>query len=549
MIRRLLRRVRTIRHFSLSQIGGRAVAGLRRWLGLTRIPAPPEDLSVGLEARTAFLHYDPWNTPSSLGEGRVTFLKESREMRRPWDWSAEHMPLLWRFHLHYFQYLHLLDERERLAVCLDWIGANPPGKGVGWHPYPTSRRIVNWCTVFGSTAPGKVKESLYRQAGYLARNLETYLSGNHVLENARALVMAGVYFGQTGEATEWLETGLRIYSEELPRQVLEDGGHYERSPMYHAQVLHGCLDVLNVLPRDRLEWRRLTEAVDEMLRFLSAMTHPDGGVSLFNDATFDGAPPVRRLAAYASEIGRSVPEEAPGDVSLSSFPETGYHRYAVPPLYFVLDAGPLGPDHQPAHGHADIFSYELSVGGDRIVTDTGVQTYEPDEMRQYCRGTHAHNTVQVDGVDQAEVWGRFRVARRFAPSVETATLEHGAFRFEGTFEGYGRLIGDGIVHRREVECDGRSRRLRVVDTVEGTGVHRVESRIHLHPDVDVTVEEEGVYLLERSGTRSRIRGSERAALELGWYCPHFGVRRRRTVVSFGLRGQLPARVEYEIQVE
>ena len=85
----------------------------------------------------------------------------------------------------------------------------------------------------------------------------------------------------------------------------------------------------------------------------------------------------------------------------------------------MVDGGPGGPDHLMAHAHADLFSYELSLFGERFVVDTGVYEYPAGPMRQYVRSTAAHNTASVDGVDQIECWDSFRVARRAAPNDVT----------------------------------------------------------------------------------------------------------------------------------
>ena len=77
--------------------------------------------------------------------------------------------------------------------------------------------------------------------------------------------------------------------------------------------------------------------------------------------------------------------------------------------YLVFDAGPIGPKHQPGHGHAGALSFELSAGGRRVVTDTGVLTAAAPLAATIAHA--AHNTVEIDGRDQSEV-GAFRCGRR-----------------------------------------------------------------------------------------------------------------------------------------
>jgi uncharacterized heparinase superfamily protein len=197
-----------------------------------------------------------------------------------------------------------------------------------------------------------------------------------------------------------------------------------------------------------------------------------------------------------------------------------------------------------AHAHADVFSYELCVQGIPFVVDTGVYTYAEGPMRSYVRSTRAHNTVTVDGQDQVECWGSFRVARRDAPHDVTCTDQEDAMQFEGSFSGYARRIGDDIRHDRRLTVQRPGRRVTVADRVAGRGTHRVESRIHLHPDVDVTGADDG-FLLQRGGITVHFaaRGAP-VQMERGWYCPRFGVRRRNDVFVLGGPRALPTEVAY-----
>jgi uncharacterized heparinase superfamily protein len=386
-----------------------------------------------------------------------------------------------------------------------------------------------------------VQESLYRQAAYLGRNLEWQVLGNHLLENARALIVAGRLFPDQATAREWTATGLRILGRETEEQILPDGGHFERSPMYHALVLELYLDVLACLDAGDPHRSRIAAATRRMADFLVSVTHPDGAISLFNDATREIAP---ASSVLLERCRRLVDHEA---TPRADFSDSGYFVWSHDPVFLVVDGGPLGPDHLLAHAHADIFSYELSLSGRRFVVDTGVEGYEAGPMRDRVRGTRAHNTVCVDGLDQAQVWSRFRVARRYSPCSIEAAWDGGSFRFAGEFPGYAALIGDGILHRRRVSGDARERILRVQDEVTGGGKHLVESRIHLHPAVTVT--EAGPELrLVRDGCVARLRPMKgEPSMEDSVYCPEFGVVQENRSVVLRSEGSLPAYLSYEIR--
>jgi uncharacterized heparinase superfamily protein len=379
----------------------------------------------------------------------------------PVDWVARDAPALWRYNLNYFGFLAAVHDGDREALCLDWIRRNKPFRGIGWDAYPTSLRIINWIRHAPQTEA--ILDSLYVHADYLSRSIETHLLGNHLLENARALVFAGAYFRGQPDAARWLDKGLRIYRKETPEQVLPDGGHFERSPMYHALMLEGYLDVVNLLPVHHRDRSFFLRTIDRMTSFLSGTSHPDGEISLFNDSAFDVAPAPRVLADYAARIQGP---ETKSDVPLQSFPETGYFVFRGRRMFVIIDGGPVGPDYLPAHAHADVFSFELSRADQRWIVDSGVFEYAPGEMRTYCRSTRAHNTVEVDSADQVEVWSSFRVGKRDRPYGIRFEERGNGFRFRGTFSGYRKLLGDDIRVVRTV--NGSDDALSVTDHVAGS---------------------------------------------------------------------------------
>ena len=143
--------------------------------------------------------------------------------------------------------------------------------------------------------------------------------------------------------------------------------------------------------------------------------------------------------------------------SRSDLPWTGYFGYRHGGDSLIVDCGPVGPDYQPGHAHCDTLSYELHVGGVPIVVDSGTFDYEPGQFRHYLRSTAAHNTVRIDGQEQSEIWGQFRVARRARPvEAHLSDWAGGRLVFSGEHDGYRRLPGKPR-HRREICIDSRIR--------------------------------------------------------------------------------------------
>lgn len=484
----------------------------------------------------------PWVEPaeraaSLLGPELISLLNETLEIGAPAAWDAPTVPKLWRYHLHYFDDLVAHGAASRAAwheaLLHRWIVENPPGRGTGWEPYPSSRRIVNWVkwTQAGGALSAAARHSLAVQVRFLTRRLEWHLLGNHLWSNAKALVFAGSFFAGA-EADAWREHGVRILEHQLGEQVLADGGHFELSPMYHALCLEDVLDLVNAarawpgrIPAALLE--RLAQLAPRMLHWLDSMCHPDGAIALFNDSAFDVAPPRASLAAYAARLGLDPGASARAFEHLEV---SGYVRVERGPFVLLCDVGDIGPDYLPGHAHADSLTFELSVQGRRWVVDSGCSTYAvgPERLRQ--RGTGAHNTVVVDGRDSSEVWSSFRVARRARVRDVTVldAVEHAVI--EAAHDGYvGR---SGPLHRRRVVLDERG--LLLVDQLHGP-FQRAEAHWHLHPDVSAdSVDPHQVRLaLGAEQLVLRAEGARLSVEETTW---HPGFNRRlpslRVVAAF-----------------
>jgi uncharacterized heparinase superfamily protein len=475
------------------------------------------------------------------------------------DWAARGMSRLWRYNLHYFDYL--LDESlaasSRAELIDDWVSRNPPGTADAWDAYPLSLRIVNWVKHFlacGRTVPPHWRVSLFSQAAWLERNFEYHLLGNHLLKNAVALVFAGCYF-EGVEASRWLQRGWDCFTEQVLEQFLSDGGHYERSPMYHALCLADCLDVLSLTAQSPIAARVRPEAmVHARIRsaalFLRDICCPDGEIPLFNDAAFGIAPTPRELLAYAQRV---LPADLrpcfpqPQHCELIDKQPSGYFGFRHGTDWLLVDCGPVGPDYQPGHAHCDTLSYELSLDGARVIVDTGVYDYEAGARRLASRSTSGHNTVVIDGCEQSEIWGAFRVARRARPVSAVLKTSGTGCTFEGTHDGYRRLPGKPI-HRRRISYDGAGI-VEVADEVFGGGTHVAASRIRLHPGyTPVTYGSYAVVLGPDGKPAARLEFSDGTTprLEEGWYFPQFGSALACAVLVLETRGRLPLRISYRI---
>lgn len=467
--------------------------------------------------------------PTLCGSGQIRLLNETGDISAPGAWDRAGASALWLYNLHYFDDLTseaaLRAPRERLRLLERWLEENPPGRRPGWEPYPTSLRIVNWikADLGGFPLPPAAAASLAVQTRWLSSRLEHHLLGNHLLANAKALVFAGAWFAGP-EADRWRQAGLAIYAAQLAEQILPDGGHFERSPMYHALILEDLLDVLNLAQAFGFEGnatiRQLGARLGSMRAWLAAMRHPDGQIAFFNDAAFDIAPEPAAIEAYADRLG--LPAMSPVEQPIAWLRSSGYVRMTAGAGVLLADAAPIGPDYLPGHAHADTLSFELSVGGERVIVNGGTSVYGVGPDRQRERSTASHSTVEIDGEDSSEVWAGFRVGRRARILDAALATAGGRHRFSAAHDGYRWRPGRPL-HSRTWEMEGAE--LRVRDEVSGSPRQAI-ARFHLAPGLRVEADADGRggRLILTNGRRVVWRTSAPARVEASEWRPRFGER-------------------------
>lgn len=480
-----LRYIETLRHLRPVQVINR----LKRkvpWFASDPAPSPPLR-KLSREWRQSLDHRVRLSGPDT-----VTLINLPGRIADAAAWNDPAQTKLWLYNLHYFDWMsgkrdasHRSWERN---LILRWIAENPEGQGNGWEPYPLSLRIVNWSKWLfeGNDPPPGMLDSLAQQLRSLDSSIEWHLLGNHLLANAKALFTGGALFGGT-EGSRWLAKGDRLLSEQWRAQILLDGGHEERSAMYHAILLEDVLDCINMVQSFALTDLRVAEegpsVAAGMLRWLATMTHPDGSLALFNDSAPGIAAPLAALSHYAIRLGLDgLPRLGDGVIDLA---ETGYLRVQVGPAVLLADCAPVGPAHQPGHAHADTLGFELSLYGTPVIVSAGTSTYEKGPQRNWERSTAAHNCLVIDGVNSSDVWAGFRVGRR-ARIIERGVSAARPHVVVAAHDGYRFMPGSPVVRRRWT-LDNRS--LVIEDQVEGLeAIKSCVVWLHLASSVEAVVE-------------------------------------------------------------
>lgn len=486
MLRRGLRLLRTVRHLRMSQLIHRMRLRTQRRL----MAALPRGSAAVVRRRRretpgwpsgfrSLQGLDAEGFPSAEdnADGRFEFYGHMLELGSPPTWNPGSVDQLWRFHLHYFDwvwsFVGYADQawaREQFQYL--WGSWRPQarfGRLDAWSPFVASLRLWNMAGAFDTLVAGSDYEEdfltdIRTHAGFVRWNLELDVGGNHLLKNVKALIGSGIFLRDE----RLMRRGLRMLRRILQTQVLGDGGHYELSPSYHCQVLEDLIDLRELLvAADRDELPELTGAILKMRAWLGSVLMPGGEIPLLNDSW------------AVSDVRLGFLDPIPDDDRLSVLAESGYVVVRPRPgTQLVLDVGDPGPRHLAAHSQSDALSFVLSVSGRQVVVDTGVSTYEAGAVRRHERSTRAHNTVEIDGEDQSETWASFRLGRRANVTLLRAEDRGRDVIVSGSHDGYRRLPGSPI-HRRtwQVTTSG----VTVTDEITGTGSHLVTRRLMSAP--------------------------------------------------------------------
>ena len=358
------------------------------------------------------------NINININEGYLNVLNNKINLNHI-NWNDKNYSKLVIYTLNYFDFLINLDDNTEFKKNLiySWINTNNDHLNTSWEPYPISRRIVNWIKWIkkNKITSDKIDKSIFLQTRWLNINVEYDLLGNHILSNAIALVLSGFYF-DTFESNKWFEKGCRILEKELNRQFLNDGGHFERSTMYHSIIYEDLLDTYNFLNSNELFLvknkkkiiRLIKNITFKMYEWQNYMNITKNNLSLFGDAANSNIIQTNHLFQYAANLGlrNNITEK-----KFKYLKESGFITFKNKNYKIILNVGNLKARYIPGHSHADSLSYELSLNDRKIITNTGVSTYNHSAQRINERSASYHNTIDINDRSFSEIWSSFRMGR------------------------------------------------------------------------------------------------------------------------------------------
>jgi uncharacterized heparinase superfamily protein len=462
--------------------------------------------------------------------------------------------LAWRSWINRFTWLQDLRScggpaARQLARQLtqQWLDENPGYESFAWRSDILAARLrqillhhafleVQTDALFRSA----LLYSLNRQAAHLARALPDGLAGSELLKASIVLMMAGAML-PLGDA--WLARGRRIFAHEIGKQILADGGHVERSPGVTLDLLQHLLDLRHVLTLTRQSLPdHLQIAIENLAAVLHMLCHDDGKLALFNDSN-EGTREL--LALVFSRVGGDRQRE------LTQLPLTGYQRLQAGKALVILDCGAPPRHGLDGHAHAGTLSFEMSYGADRMIVNCGAAHPSSPDWRQVQRTTAAHSTLVVDDTNSSMLLDHGGMA--LIPTIVTSRREEtdGQVWLDTSHNGYEESFG--LVHRRRLFLAGDGSELMGEDMITGTGGNAFALRFHLHPQVQVSITQNGQAALLKlpggSGWRMRIQGGDIALAESIYMGQYGQVRRSQQLVVLGMIDSDTTTVKWAFQKE
>jgi len=494
---------------------------------------------------------------------------------------------------------YLLTGDERFAsgcreVLEQWLEANPCGQTVNWAcTMEAAMRVFTWTWLFHACGRSRAWDNarfrerflicLYLHADFTERYIErSDVNGNHFTADAAALVFAGLFFGGSRIAGRWLNVGWEELCAEIDRQVYPDGVDFEASVPYHRLVQE--LFLLPALYRRASDLSipsHYSRRLHDMAQFTSAYSRADGTsprwgdndnarVLPFGGQSADDHRYLVQIAAYllgdealASGVGgdnvelywtmgsrvaeaRNTARVAQRRVASTAFRDGGIFIMRNSVDHVFISCGPLGLAGRGGHSHNDLLSFDATLEGIPLVTDSGCYLYtaSPEERNRF-RSTAYHSTPMVDDeeinrfIGPEFLWNLHNDAR---PDVRCWNTGSDKDEFCGAHTGYSRLPEPVTVVRRIV-LDHCTHALRILDEFEGRGIHRISIPYHISPDILVEQHSDRLFQLRSRERLFRLQWDSEspwsASIQNGRAAPSYGVTTARSVVVFSYNGPIP----------
>ena len=513
-------------------------------------------------------------------EIKFKFINKEVSFNKDFSWNDPALNRLWIFNLHYFDWArkwldYLIDnnkwnkEANSLIYLIDyWISSNNLKSGYGWHAYTISLRIRNWMWLLqfcpNLFSKNRVR-SLWNQLCWLHFNQEKCHGGNHYLENLISLIMVGMLF-RGDYAKNIVLDSLTKLEIELNNQILDDGGHEERSASYHNLILDrivelGCL--MEIIQKECPIWLR--KYIERMVTWSESTRIINGKMPLFNDSPNDPYYQIDLIINFSRAFLSKKCIDINGlrgnlltiafaknnqsltyknilkvNKPLLNLPQTGW--IVLRPgddweLFFKY--GKSCPSHLAAHAHSDLLTFDLFHKGKEIICETATSTYWDTDKRNFERSSSAHNTLQMGknfntefkGVEPVDVWSTFRAGKK----AKHKCIDFGSINdwlwAQGSHNGFESLGGDHLRWLTIKIGKDKNPILVIIDSISLQKDISIKGYFHLSPIFNKSSEYDSLNF-------KIFNNQKTSALEYksyqGYFSEGFGLRSKRKSIKYSI---------------
>ena len=311
-----------------------------------------------------------------------------------------------------------INEKQINFLIIDWIAKNKNEHSESWEPYTLSKRLTSWVKWLNTNQvtpeiASIMKLSISLQLKRLFVDLEYHKPAYHLLENIRgflfgcsSIINSSQYFNN--EMEYQLEEIITEALKQINVQILSDGGHFERSPMYHSFALEIVKDIKELARKISKQGFLLPEVLNKsielvnlceekiklMNEWLEYLTMSDGFIAQFNDSS--------RIMGHSHSFENNTELLEP----------SGYFVKHEKDYSFILSCGSPSPSFLPEHSHCDMLSYELTINENRAIIDSGCSGYDNEVLRLMSRETESHNLPMIQHQEQSDIWGIYYFGKR-----------------------------------------------------------------------------------------------------------------------------------------
>ena len=460
-----------------------------------------------------------------------------------------------------------------LTQLQSWLDVCPFPVGQAWLTgNETGIRLITWSWLFRFLfAKGKPDNcsddflaswfiSIRQHVHYIDTHWAQYSkANNHIIAEAVGVLAAVDTWPQLFPDKKYKEICRDILQQETYKQISRDGVNREHSTSYHALVLEL---LINASVFDKSLGENIRGIIKKMAQFLNALSGDSDIIPDIGDSDYAVASGIiprspkyySYVASAACAFGESLETKPVYSISKPAewycgteiiekksdesvyFEDGGYAVWksvldSQLKINLCMNLADLGYGQIASHGHADALAFTLQINDEPVLIDPGTYAFHNEKKwRNYFKGTRAHNTLIINGINQAEIKGPFLWSDKYYVHTEHAVMSNNQLKIKAEHDGYYRneMV---LTHTRDLSWHPLLKKCIIKDELIGNGNYNAELLFHVHPDRKVIKEPSNTFRIFGNGYNLVIKFSSHFKCRvacgetnppLGWFSPVLG---------------------------